>query len=369
MDTPKLSPLPPAARATRPAPADKSAQPPSDAFIASPSEANPVIPPPQQQKGLEILGGSRFPPETLERVRATAQKALSFFQANFGTPVRPLKLDLDGGDAGLHTGYDVNSDTIRFPNAKNLINSGLDSVDIINHEIFHALVCQSYPQTSTKEMMDDPNAVRLHEGLADYFAYKMNPDKYFGEDYMVGKPYLRQYQNSLAVSLAPGPHAQGNAITSYLIKNGIEPAQIKDFLQTRPFTLEGLASLTPALQQDLIKDASFQLPETVSNYKYSTAHKYRLQDDVPLRMSFRPNAELQAAHPNLRIDWRLESGIPSQHYLVRQDKPGDFQISKVPGADGEKLLALFYDSDALIGSRPFYFGPIVGPPPKPTGTK
>ena len=319
------------------------------------------VPSTPTQTDIQIVGAEAVDPASVEKLRATAQRALDFFQENFGTAVRPLKFDLGGGTTSLHTGYNLETDTIGFPKMKNVKNSGLDSVDIINHEIFHALICQNYPNTCTAAQMADPAVLRLHEGLADYFAYLLNPDEHFGEDYLVQKPYLRSYQNDLTISLAPGPHAQGSALTSHLRKNNIGKEHLKEFLTQREFSLAGLSTLTPGLKKDLETDASFALPETVTNYKPSPTRRYRLQDGLPLHVEFNPNDALQQAHPQLHLDWSLESGLPSQHYVIQQEGQRGFAVSSKPGAEGEKVLALLYDGTRLLGSRPFYFGPILSP--------
>ena len=306
-----------------------------------------------QSGAIEITGADEIPKDTLARLKATVEKAVSFYRQSFGPADHPVRLDVRKSQAALRTGYNTQSDTICFPDLKNLKNAGLDSVDVINHEVFHALTYQSYPDTRSK----DPEAVRLHEGLADYFAYQLNPDEHFGEDFETDKPYLRSYRNGLTVSLSSGPHEQGSALTSLLLKNNVQPEQIKQFLSTQPFTLEGLASVSPDLKRGLDLDGSFALQEIASNCPPSPLHRYRISDGHPLQLAFEPNSSLAATHPNLHQEWTTLSGIPSKLYTVTQENPGHFSVEKAPGAGPEKLVALFLDGETLLGSRPFYFGP------------
>ena len=46
----------------------------------------------------------------------------------------------------------------------------------------------------------------IHEGLADFFTYKLAPDQFFGEHFKIGVPYLREYRNHLCFNLTGTPH-------------------------------------------------------------------------------------------------------------------------------------------------------------------
>ena len=310
---------------------------------------------------VEISGAQELAPATLEKLQATAQRAVEFFQERFGTLSRPIKLDVSAHQKALRTGYNTETDTVCFPRLKHIKNSGLDSVDVINHELFHAMMYQAYPQDAGTDL----ERARLHEALADYFAYQLNPDERFGEGYSTEKEQLRFYKNDLAISLATGPHAQGNALSSLLIKNQVSPEQVHKFLSQGEFSLAGMASISPAFGAALERDASFQLIEQASPYPSSVIHRYRIRDDQPLELTFVANQSLKEAHPDLSVRWLTPEGIPSQHYVITSSAPDRFSVAKPADAPMEKMVAFFYDDEKLVGARPFYFGPETGEAPQP----
>ncbi len=310
---------------------------------------------------IQIAGSDQLDSDTLSRLQDEATRAVSFFEEQYAKPLKPLKIDVRREIEALHTGYNFEDDTVHFPSMTSVINQGLDSPDVINHEIFHALVCQTYPSTLTQ--IQDPKAVRIHEALADYFAYQLRPDKEFGENYYTdtepGKGF-RQYENELSVALAAGVHAQGNAITSQLVRHQISPEQIKGFLERGDFSLNGLAQISSDLKADLETDMSFSVAETVQGYPISAIGKYRISPDRPLELGLEPSKTLESAHPAFEIKWMDMKGLPAKHYRIQQTQPNQFQVEILPAADNEKILAVYYDGPNMIGSKPYYFGPELG---------
>ena len=308
---------------------------------------------------VQISGSQQVSPEQLRRLRGTAERAVDFFEQNFGPVQNPLKIDLD--PETLSTGYDLERDSIGFPQAGNLINRGLDSEDVIDHEIFHALVARRFPHTSTPEAMGSPDGTRLHEGLADFFAYKLNPDQHFGENYRSDKAYLRDYHNDLCISLSPGSHAQGNAITANLLRSGVELAQIREFLQGGDFSLRGLQAVSPRLKDNLQRDGLFGVDQ-LSNYPESALKRYRIEPDRPLQLEFRPNPDLLQAHPDFRVAWSAMEGLPSREFVIRSLDQRRFEVAATPQSRPEKLLAVFYDGQRQIGCQPYYLSAAKAPP-------
>ncbi|MBN9417006.1 MAG: hypothetical protein J0I12_16285 [Candidatus Eremiobacteraeota bacterium] len=302
---------------------------------------------------VSIRGGERIPGEQLQRLRQRAERAQDFFQENFGAVSQPLKIDLEA-EAKFSTGYNSETDTISFPESRNLIERGIESVDVVDHEIFHALVAQRYPAANTPEALDSLEGQRLHEGLADFFAYKMNPDPLFGENYRKDRDYLRRYQTDMTISLAPGGHAQGNALTGHLLREEVELKDVRQFLESGKFTLEALAEVSPRLKEALEKDASFAVKQQVSGYPPSAIHRYRIQSGQPLKVDFQPNAALLAAHPDFRVDWSTMEGVPSRFYRIESQDGRNFQLSSNAESQPEKLLARYFDGERLLGSQPYY---------------
>lgn len=303
---------------------------------------------------IQIQGAERISADQLQRLRQRAQRALDFFEENLGEVSQPLKIDVHAENT-LSTGYNAETDTINFPEARNLMDRGLESVDVVDHEIFHALVAQRFPASSTPKALNSLEGQRLHEGLADYFAYKMNPDPLFGENYRKDQDYLRSYQNDLTISLAPGGHAQGNALTAHLLRAGVELPQVREFLESGTFELGALARTSPSLQAALERDASFAVEHQVHPYPPSAIQRYRIQPGQPLEVDFLPNQALQQAHPNFRVDWSTMQGQPSRHYQIEKGPDGQsFQVNATAESQPEKLLARYFDGEKLLGSKPFY---------------
>lgn len=302
---------------------------------------------------VSIHGAEQVSGEQLRRLRQRAQKAVDFFEENFGPLSEPLKIDLEAKDT-LSTGYNAETATISFPEARNLLDRGLESVDVVDHEIFHALVAQRFPWTGTQEALNSAEGQMLHEGLADFFAYKMNPDDHFGENFRIDRDYLRSYQNDLTVSLSPGSHAQGNALTAHLLREQVELPQIREFLQGADFRLAALQEVSPRLQEALTRDSSFAVNEQIQPYPPSAIHRYRIRPDQPLEVNFQPNAALLEAHPSFRVDWTTMDGLPSRHFSIHSQDGRQFQIVSKPESQPEKLLARYYDGQSLIGCEPYY---------------
>lgn len=296
-------------------------------------------------------------------MRETAARAVQFFQQNFGQVSRPVAIDVEYTEFALRPGFRAQDDVVNFPANAQGFRPELGSRDIITHEVFHALMHQAYPQYSEPDKIRGSDFVRLHEGLADYFTHLLYPDDSFGEDRTGNSNPLRYYRNDRRVSLSPGGHAQGNAITSYLIKNQVSPAQIRGFLEGGQFTLEALAAVDEGLSADLKLDQTFELQDQIFNYQSSVLHRYWLEQGRPLGVSFQSNEALSAAHPELRVRWVNPSGFPVSKFEIRAQQDGSFQITPLAESGTEKVIALFEEGDRLLGSRPFYFGVEAGRTP------
>lgn len=310
----------------------------------------PVEPPIQIQASADISK------ESLEKLRRTAERAMAHFEKHYGPVSAPLKFAVGGATTALRTGYSFDLRTIAMPDGSDLRNCGLDSEDIINHEIFHALMHQAYPDTCTPERMESPETERLHEALADYFAHRLQPDESFGENYYHLAPQVRAYRTSLQVSLTAGAHGQGNAIVKHLLEQDVTDTQVRSFLEGGQFNLESLGQTSEGLAESLRRDAAKAVDEAVSHYPHSPRDRYWLQPEQPLEVAFLPNEDVRQAHPDFRVVWLDKKGMPSRLYTFEETSPHKFRISGAPEAETEKMIARFYDGDRVIGFRPFYFG-------------
>lgn len=305
----------------------------------------------------EIRGENTLTPQEAGFVRHTVDRAVRYFQENFGEVREPVVVDVDPGKA-LRAGFNIPDKAIHFPPNDQGVKAGLDSQDVITHEVFHALTLQAYPQYCTEEKTKATEYVRLHEGLADYFTHQLYPDDQFAEDREGGSEPLRSYRNARRLSLSAGAHAQGNAITSYLLKHHVTPSEVKEFLQHGDFTVESLAGVNPSLQQDLALDASLKLDQEVANYPESSLNRYRLEQGKPLEVHFEPNAALLKEYPHLSVEWVRPTGLPSETFVFEPHGERDFSVTSSSPDGSEKVLALFKDGDNLLGARPFYFGTV-----------
>lgn len=304
-------------------------------------------------KEIEITASDSYSQETLESLEDTAKQAITYFRENFGPVPGPLQINVGG--AALRTGYNAAEDMIYLPELANVHNAGLDSKDVINHEIFHALALRAYP-TLPKPDTADVGQLALHEALADFFAHQLSPDEHFGEGYRTDQAYLREYRNDLKISLTSGGHAQGNAITSLLIEQDVTNLEIRKFLEGGDFRLEALGEVAPHLKPALDADRSLSLTETVSApYTSSPTNRYWLKDE-PFEVSFTGNQEMGEAFPDLKVVWTDKRGFPTSHYTFEDKGDNRFEVSGLPDAKTEKAIARFYDDDRLLGFRPFYFG-------------
>ena len=301
-----------------------------------------------------IRAADSFAPESLQRLEVTAQHAVDFFRNNFG-PVNG-RLNFEVGGAGLRAGYNPAQDTIYLPELENVPEAGLNSTDVINHEIFHALVLNAYPDLP-KPGEAKESELALHEALADYFAHQLSPDPYFGEQYRNDRPHLREYRSDLKLGLSPGSHAQGNAIVSLLLEHGVSNENVRDFLQGGDFRLETLASSSPSLSQALEHDSGLEISDQVSPpYTRSPSNKYWLKSEQTLELALTPNEKLRQSTSDFRIVWTSKEGYPSQHYTFEEKADSTYTVHPNEGAKVEKILANFYDGEKVIGFRQFYFG-------------
>ena len=337
----------PVAGASAPLPPVESFQ---SASVLEPLSARPDFAP----GAIVIEADPSVSRESLDKLRAIAGRAIAYFSEQFGPVTQPLRFQVGGG--ALRAGYNLVEDVICLPQLGNVANAGLDSADIINHEIFHALVLDAYPGLPSTED-GAAGSVRLHESLADYFAHALQPDDTFGEGYYTDQPYVRKYHTDLHLSLASGAHAQGNALTTLLLEQGVTHQEVRSFLEGGDFQLEALGQVSPHLLPALREEAQMAVPDAVigSGYTHSAKGRYWLNDQ-PLELAFRPNDKVLEAHPDFRVVWCDKNGDPSPGYTFAEIAPHTFAVSGAPDARSEKVIARFYDGDQVIGFRPFYFG-------------
>lgn len=303
-----------------------------------------------------ITGSKDINQVDVRRLKATALQAIAYFEEHFGKVASPLRFKVGQASKALRTGYDVVNDVVGLPALDSVLHAGLDSVDVLNHEIFHALVIKAFPNLPVLDEASGSDTISLHEALADLFAYRLNPDAHFGEAYYKDRQSIREYHTPLRLGLASGSHAQGNALTAMLLAADVSNKEIRGFLEAGDFTLDGLANHAPRLGEALAKEEALAVEETVSSHPPSRRRSYWLDPNKPLEIAFTPTESLLAEYPEFRIVWRTKSGEPSQDFQFEPQGAHGFLVHGMTKGATEKVMACFQDGDAVIGFRPFYFG-------------
>jgi len=247
----------------------------------------------------------------LEELR---QKAVTLFAEEFGATDGRIDIDLNPSTC-LRTGYQRSQKKVVFCKSANVINSGLDSVDVINHEFFHALFCGKYPELCVTHEFD-----HVHEALADAFAYRLNPDSHFGENFYVGRSFIRPYKTNWIPELVQTEHERGAAIASRLIREGKPLAESLSLFST---PVESYVKVS------------------VGGAPFSRLNRYRFERDQSIQIGFvfDPRSRVK------EIAWELPEGMMSYPALRITDS---FR--------GGKGLARFLSLDKKeLGRWTFYF--------------
>lgn len=313
--------------------------------------------PPETSADIDIVASPDIPSEAIEALRTTAGKALSYFREHFGEVGQPLRFAVGGATEALRAGYNFENKTIALPHLAGVHQAGVYSEDVITHEAFHAMMHIAYPNSYAPELMENRSAESLHEGLADLFSHRLQPDSHFGEGYYSHGAPFRSYRNDLSFQLSSGGHAQGNALTSILMEHEVSNHELRSFLEQKDFRVEGLRSVSSELSEALEHDASLAVTSLVKNYPASNKDRYWLRPGVPLEVSLQPNLAAQETYQQFRVEWSNKHGKTPEGFLFEQTEENTFVVApKTNDVAPEKVIARFYDGDRLVGFRPFYFG-------------
>ena len=248
--------------------------------------------------------------------------AYDLFSREVGSLNVPLTVAIAPGDC-VRTGYNFVSNQVVFCSNDKVINLGLDSVDVIYHEMFHAFMCNY-----SRNLCGSNMRVDVHEGLADYFAYLLNPDRFFGENYYREFSYIREYRTSFRPGLVQGDHERGNAYASA-------------FIQARTPLRNAIRLFSSPPQQEEVDDV-------ISGPVKSKLNRYRLRPNEIMGISFNFAPAAQVA----RVVWKLPNGI-----LVQELSPTSFNIKASQEVPASKAFAIFLGRNgAELGSRTYYFG-------------
>lgn len=250
------------------------------------------------------------------------EMAYAYFEQNVAPLNNTVTISVTNKDC-LRVGYDIEKNKVVFCSSTKIINSGLDSHDVFNHEIFHAFLC-SY----RRDLCGSGSRVDLHEGLADYFAYRLRPDASFGENFYQGQPYVRRYKTTWRLGLVQGEHERGNVYVSSFIQGN---SHFKDLL--------GLFDEGPVAEE---------VSDRIEGAPKSKLNKYRLRPRqlITLSFVFKPEARVE------RVVWEAPPGMK-----IDEHSPREFSISLDPGFSTSKVRARFLSSQGTeLGHRFYYFG-------------
>ena len=159
-------------------------------------------------------------PVDISQLKPIIENAINEFESKVLPLQSAIKISI-GGPNCLRVGYNFNTGVVNFCESRNVIQFGLNSKDVIRHEIFHAMVCNVRPEICSSSVLSSNFIVASHEALADFFAYSLDPKECFGDNFYVNQQCVRSYITQLCYSLVDGPHEKGNALETQLISAGL----------------------------------------------------------------------------------------------------------------------------------------------------
>lgn len=258
--------------------------------------------------------------------RKQFQLANDLFEVNFGMNNQMINVVIDSKEC-FRTGYNFLKKQIQFCQSDKVINAGLNSPDVIHHELFHAFLCATY------EKYCDEKTIRadIHEGLADYFAYHLDNNNVFGDGFYENYPYVRAYRVKWHWDLVETAHQAGNVLVSELI-------------QTKTSLAESLKHFDRPLSSGVrvqARENGVQLPE-------SRLNRYRIKPNQALTIELLLPPELVK---------RVVFHWDNQDYLsINMIDLGTFVVSSNGLFKAVKIEALYLNDDGEeIGRKAFYF--------------
>lgn len=298
-------------------------------------------------------GGSS---KDLAFLQSAADESLTTFERAFGHLNETLTV-VYGASPCLHLGYHFELRQVQLCKSDQVIDAGSESVDVIHHELFHAMLCAWKPGVCASEVLRSREGKALHEGLADFFAHSLVPDELFGEQYSTERPYLRKYRTDVCYSLVEGAHEKSSAITNALITSGRSLGDIREFLEEATFSTAALfhenARTDPCFQSEPEAPAIAAVPRAGAASKLN---RYKVDVDTTLELQFLPNTALLTRYPDFQIKWDLNDSAVSESFFFAEFAVDPFRFAVIPlAADAEKITALFYSDGKRVGSRAFYF--------------
>ncbi len=199
-------------------------------------------------------------------------------------------------DSCFRTGYSFQNDSVQFCDVDTVNRFGIYSTDVIYHELFHYYFCHQRPELCTSAVLSDLNAVAIHEALADYFAYLMNPDSYFGEGFYLNRPYIRTYQNDGCFDLLKSSYHKAQTIFPFLKESSIE--SISRYMAKGNLSVQSLAEY--GIVRGACFEQAFKLEFIPSIGEISSLNRYRIPSKG-MRLSIVANPAFQEYFGDVNI--------------------------------------------------------------------
>ncbi len=286
---------------------------------------------------LIIFKDQTIAPETKEQISNELEKIVQTFGVK---PKNPIVID-DSANC-LRTGYRFIGKSIVFCSNKDVINKGLESIDVIRHELFHAYLCDINPHLCPNDLDQYPELVIIHEALADWYTSTLDITNHFGENFKHSVPYLRTYKNNLCYSLVDNIYAKANSITSEIIKLEIDSKSILEIMMKKE-----LSYLDFNLKNNCFGKDAPVIDFIPANSKISKLNRYSVKASENIIFS------------------QKSSNIDFYNLTVEIDKPGIFEykidnnnnliFTPISNSGFSKINILIFDiNKLLIGNKILY---------------
>ena len=253
------------------------------------------------------------------------------FEQNFGALADDIRVTIKRAGC-FRTGYDFVERQIVFCKNNNTINYGLNSIDVIRHELFHAFVCQKFPETCQKDTINVP----AHEAVADYFTFLLRSDEYFGENFYTNYSFIRYYRTNLKLGFVETEYELANVYCDQFIQNRVSLRNAMDIFRHRH----------PPLEYRL---NSLDLP-------YSNLSKYRLKPQIAYRFQFEFSARAESEVASIVVEERLPTEVEIYFFNTR-----DFSIKLLSKMKPMTVTFNLIDGRGMvIGKKKIYLGSSLG---------
>lgn len=283
-------------------------------------------------------------------------QAVARLEQAFGPLEEPLEVHLGGASTSLHVAYSPAEDAVVIPSQAGVVNHGLEALDHLRHELFHAMVGRKLPALVQGDALRDEEQVAVHEGAADYFASLLDETRCFGEGLRVDPGPLRRYDTRLRWDLVVGAHARGNALTSYLVSRRLPLGELAGFFRRGALSLRQLVpaadldrfGMGPAGPASVAIDLDGRPPSRLG----------RLTVPAGAVLGFVPDGRFRARHGPLEVELTDDRGRPPGGFTFEPTESSPevvrFRVQPVPGAAPRKVIARYRAGGELVGFGVLY---------------